>query len=503
LPVTDLDFARGRIGVIDIGSNSLRLVVYDTAARAPTPLFNEKALCALGRGLGSSGRLNPEGVASALVNLQRFVAIANAIGVVRLDVIATAAVRDAADGADFVAEIRRQCGVEVAVLDGPGEGRLSALGVIAGIPNADGVVGDLGGGSVELVPVDRGAVGEGATLPLGPLRLAEFGDSERRLREVVEENIASVGWLQRYRGRSFYLVGGSWRALARIHMEQMNYPLHIIQNYTVPRAEAEQFFRMLGRLSRKSIEKIGSISRRRLETVPFASLVLSRIVEILAPERLVFSAYGLREGHVYNLLSDSERKGDPLIAGCAVLARTRPRFGITGEELFDWMSPLFPHEDTRHRRLRMAISLLSDTAWNEHPDYRADEAFLRSLRMPVAGIDHGERVFIATALHARYGGAAEAEIKQATRRLLSDVEHVEARRIGITLRLAYSLSGGAVGILEQLRLAPVEDEIVLSVPDDCQLWSGETVQRRFDAVGRAFERRAVVRLGGGGRVARA
>jgi exopolyphosphatase / guanosine-5'-triphosphate,3'-diphosphate pyrophosphatase len=503
LPVTDIDLARGRIGVIDIGSNSLRLVVYDTAARAPTPLFNEKALCALGRGLGSSGRLNPDGVASAIVNLQRFVAIAHAIGVARLDVIATAAVRDAADGADFVAEIRRQCGVEVAVLDGPGEGRLSALGVVAGVPDADGVIGDLGGGSVELVPVDHGAVGDGATLPLGPLRLAEFGDSEKRLREVVEDSIASVDWLQRHRGRSFYLVGGAWRALARIHMEHMNYPLHIIQNYTVPRAEAEQFFRLLGRLSRKSLEKIAAISKRRLETVPFAALVLSRIVEVLAPERLVFSAYGLREGHVYDLLPESERAADPLIAGCGVLARTRPRFGITGEELFAWMSPLFPAEDPRRLRLRMAISLLSDTAWNEHPDYRADEAFLRSLRMPVAGIDHGERVFIATALHARYGGAAEAEIKQPTRRLISEVEHAEARRIGITLRLAYSVSGGAVGILEQLRLASVGDEIVISVPDDCQLWSGETVQRRFDAVGRAFERRAIVLLGDARRAARA
>jgi exopolyphosphatase/guanosine-5'-triphosphate,3'-diphosphate pyrophosphatase len=502
LPVTDLDLARGRIGVIDIGSNSLRLVVYDTAARAPTPLFNEKALCALGRGLGSSGRLNPEGVAAAIINLQRFVAIAHAIGVVRLDVIATAAVRDAADGADFVGEIRRECGVEVAVLDGAGEGRLSALGVIAGVPDADGVVGDLGGGSVELVPVDRGAIGEGATLPLGPLRLAEFGDSERRLREVIEDDIASVDWLQRYRGRSFYLVGGAWRALARIHMEQMGYPLHIIQNYTVPRADAEQFFRMLGRLSRKSLEKISTISKRRLETVPFASLVLSRIVEVLAPERLVFSAYGLREGHVYDLLPDDERRADPLIAGCVVLARAKPRFGIAGDELFAWMTPLFPQEDARRGRLRMAISLLSDTAWNEHPDYRADEAFLRSLRMPVAGIDHGERVFIATALHARYGGSAEADVKQATRRLIGEAEHTEARRIGIALRLAYTLSGGAVGILEQLRLTAVDGDIVISVPDDCLLWSGETVQRRFDAVGRAFERRAIVRLGDARRAAR-
>jgi exopolyphosphatase/guanosine-5'-triphosphate,3'-diphosphate pyrophosphatase len=487
---------RDCIAVIDIGSNSLRLVVYDRVGRAPLALFNEKVLCGLGRGLGRTGRLNADAIAPALANLQRFVALARAVGVARLDIIATAAVRDASDGAQFVAEATRRCGVPINILDGGAEGRLSALGVVAGIPQADGVVGDLGGGSVELIPVDLGQVGEGPSLPLGPLRLAEYGDDEKRLRDFVDGQLASVPWLRRYRGRSFYLVGGAWRALARIHMDQVRYPLHIIQSYVVPRGEAEQIFRFISRLSRKSLEKMAAVSKRRIEAVPLAAFVLSRIVDAIAPERLVFSAYGLREGHLYDLLPDAERKEDPLLVACAAMARTSPRFGITGDELFEWVAPLFPGEDARRRRLRLAASILSDSAWNEHPDYRADEAFMRGLRMPFAGIDHGERVFVATVLHARYGGAADAAVKDETRRLIGDADHVSARAIGLALRLGYVLSGGAPDVLTRTRLALRDNEVTLDAPEGDPLWSGETVQRRLDAVGRAFERRGVIRLDG-------
>jgi exopolyphosphatase/guanosine-5'-triphosphate,3'-diphosphate pyrophosphatase len=494
---------RGRIAVIDIGSNSLRLVVYDRLGRSPLALFNEKVLCGLGRGLERSRRLNPDAIGPALENLQRFVALARAVGVARLDIIATAAVRDASDGREFVAEATRRCGVPVDILDGAAEGRLSALGVVAGIPQADGVVGDLGGGSVELIPVDLGQVGDGATLPLGPLRLAEYADDEKRLRDVVDTHIASVPWLRRYRGRSFYLVGGAWRALARIHMDQVHYPLHIIQNYVVPRGEAEHIFRFIGRLSRKSLEKVAAVSKKRIEAVPLAAYVLSRMVDAIQPERLVFSAYGLREGHLYDLLPGAERKQDPLLVACAIMAESTPRFGIVGEELFDWMSPLFPGEEPRRRRLRLAASLLSDTAWNEHPDYRAEEAFLRGLRMPFAGIDHGERVFVANALHARYGGAADAPIREETKRLISEADHAAARAIGLVMRFGYTLCGGAPGVLTRTRLALRDGEVTLQAPEDDPLWTGETVLRRFEAVGRAFGRRAVIRLDGRKLVARA
>jgi exopolyphosphatase/guanosine-5'-triphosphate,3'-diphosphate pyrophosphatase len=236
------------------------------------------------------------------------------------------------------------------------------------------------------------------------------------------------------------------------------------------------------------------ISKKRIEAVPLAALVLSRLVNVIEPARLVFSAYGLREGHVYDLLSEAERREDPLLAGCRAIAGASPRFGITGDELFEWMSPLFPSEDANRGRLRLAAALLSDTAWRAHPDYRADEAFEHAVKMPVAGLEHRERVFVATALHARYGGPADAAIKLPTKRLIGDDDHAAARSIGLVLRLGYTLSGGAPAILPRTRLALRDQEIVLMVPEKGPpLWSGETVQRRLDAVGRAFDRRPVIR----------
>ena len=161
------------VAVIDIGSNSLRLVVYDAPRRAAHTLLNEKVMCGLGRGLERTGRLNPEGVVQAKANLQRFVALARAAGAARIDVLATAAVRDAEDGADFVNDVEKRLSIRVRVLPGAEEGRLSALGVLAGIPDAAGVVGDLGGGSIELAAIGNGRVGSVATLPIGPLRLIE------------------------------------------------------------------------------------------------------------------------------------------------------------------------------------------------------------------------------------------------------------------------------------------------------------------------------------------
>src|SRR5260221_6815118 len=241
---------RDRIAVIGVGLNSLRLVVYDRVGRSPLAVFNEKVLCGLGRGLGRSGRLNADAIAPALANLQRFVALARAVGVTRLDIIATAAVRDASDGAQFVAEATRRCGIPINILDGGAERRPSALGVVAGIPRAEGVVGDLGGGSVELIPVDLGQVGEGPSLPLGPLRLAEYGDDEKRLRDIVDGQLASIPWLRRYRGRSFYLVGGAWRAPARLHKDPVGYTLHMLPDYVLPRRRVQPYLRILQRASR-------------------------------------------------------------------------------------------------------------------------------------------------------------------------------------------------------------------------------------------------------------
>jgi exopolyphosphatase/guanosine-5'-triphosphate,3'-diphosphate pyrophosphatase len=492
----------GRIAVVDVGSNSLRLVVFERLGTTLVPLLNEKVMCALGRGIATTGRLNRDGVELAYANLQRFVALARALGVDHLAIIATAAVREASDGTAFAAEAERQCGVPVRIIGGGEEARLSAAGVLAGIRGADGVVGDLGGGSVELVRVAAAPaaphIGTAISLPLGPLRLGEFGDNRKAMLEAIERAIAGAPVLREAAGRSLYLVGGAWRAIARLHMEQTHYPLHIIHEYKIGRRPAEDFLDIIAGQSRRSLERITPISRRRLESVPVAALILRRLIAAGRPERIVFSAFGLREGYAYGLLP-AESADDPLIEASIGIAASQSRWHHRlpyagearvepgdGDRLQRWVAPVFAGLIPARKRLHRAVCWLSDIAWAEHPDYRATHAFARSLTMPVAQLDHAERVFIAAALHARYGGSADDPAKALTRTLLDDAAAADARALGLALRLAYTLSGGALELLDQVRLIRESTGIALALPPAGSLFMGEAVQRRLDALGRAL-----------------
>jgi exopolyphosphatase / guanosine-5'-triphosphate,3'-diphosphate pyrophosphatase len=480
--------ATGRIAVVDVGSNSLRLVVFERLGTSLLPLLNEKVMCALGRGIAATGRLNRNGVELAYGNLQRFVALSRALGVDHLAVIATAAVREARDGRAFAAEAERLCGVPVRVIDGSEEARLSAAGVLAGIRGADGVVGDLGGGSVELVRVDAAAVdpvGSGVSLPLGPLRLAELGDNRKSLIETIDRTIDSTAVLRAAAGKTLYLVGGAWRAIARLHIEQTHYPLHIIHEYTIPLRPAEEFLEIVAGQSRRSLERITGISRRRLEVVPLAALILHRLIQSCRPAQIVFSAFGLREGYAYGLLPVEPRSA-PLIAAAKGMAMSQGRGRADGDRLQRWVALLFPELAERSRLLHHAACWLSDFSWSEHPDYRAAHAFTRSLTMPLAQLNHPDRVFIASALHARYGGAADDPLKATMRPLLDDAAADEARVLGLALRLAYTLCGGALELLDAVRLVRRPDSVDLELPEEGSLFTGEAVSRRLDALGRAL-----------------
>lgn len=493
--------ASGRVGIIDLGSNSLRLAVFERHGTALFPLLNEKVMCGLARGLSVTGRLNREGKGLALVNLHRFVALARAIGVDQLAILATAAVRDASDGQAFADEVARQCEVPVAVIDGAEEARLSAAGVLTGIPEADGIVADLGGGSVELVSVSRpiagrpdsARVGHGISLPLGPLRFGELDSSPKAVSDAVDRVLASAPVTRANPGQSFYLVGGAARAIARLHMEHTHYPLHIIHHYTIGRGEAEAFFEIIGRLSRKSLERIMTISRKRLEVVPLAALILRRLVIAIGPQRVVFSAYGLREGYASGFVPPAERDPDPLIAACMKFAQTESRFPPVGDQLLEWTEALFPNLSEPARRLHRAVCWLGDFAWIEHPDYRAQEAFTRSLRLPFAAVTHSERVFIASVLHTRYGGASDDPVRELTQALLDPQLAGQVRTLGLALQLAYTLTGGKIDLLDGTWLGRDRGNLILEVPTTNGLFAGETVHRRLEAVARSVGAAAALR----------
>ncbi|MBM3537941.1 MAG: exopolyphosphatase [Alphaproteobacteria bacterium] len=488
--------AQGPVGVIDIGSNSIRLVVFSGSGRAPHPIFNEKVLCGLGRGLERTGRLHEEGVESALANLGRFAGLVEAMNVHHLRVVATAAVREAENGPEFARAVRRQAGLKVEILDGAEEARLSALGVLSGMPQADGLMGDLGGGSLELVALRQGKLGRHETLPFGPLRLREVAErSKGELRNHVERRLDELPWLSSAKGRDFYAVGGAWRAIARLHMAHTNYPLRVIHHYTVSRGRAQDFLDLIAGLSRDSLERIGRVPRKRLEVLPVAALVLQQILERARPAQLVFTAMGLREGCLYDAMPQAVRSLDPLIAAADEAAALNPRFVVDGRALHAWLQPLFRKSEPETARLRLTACLLSDMAWNEHPDYRAEIAFLRLLRMPVVAVDHPGRAFVALAVHTRYAGTAEGGPTAPAWQLMSEGGIREAWRLGLALRLAFAISGGAPSILKRVRLERDGDQLRLRVPRSLSTMIGEVVERRFEDLVEACGGKGKIKIG--------
>jgi exopolyphosphatase/guanosine-5'-triphosphate,3'-diphosphate pyrophosphatase len=476
------------VAVVDIGSNSVRLVVFDGLRRMPLALYNEKVTCELGRGIEEDGHLRPDSVARAITSLERFVAIARHIGADTPLLLATAAARDATDGSDFATEVRRRLRVDMRILSGAEEARLSALGTVSGNPSATGVVGDLGGGSLEVVALDQGALGAQATLPVGPLRLMALGSNAAAasVRDAVNARLAEVPWLAAMKGADFFAVGGAWRALARLHMAQEDYPLRVIHNYAISGSEAAALCDVVARMSRQSLKRVAEVSRNRLAALPWAAFVLRRVLATLQPRRVVFSANGLREGVVYDMLGAAERRRDPLIAACENLMRDRERGRPHGAALARFIAPVFERRDERSATLRRAACLLSDIGWREHPEYRAEAALESALRLPFGCLDHAERGWLALALHARYGGPAEVSETRLARRLVSSDGASAARAVGLALRLGYSLSGSVASLLAHARLERNGGTLKLATGARLKPFVGELVERRLGAVADAL-----------------
>ena len=482
-----------RVAVVDIGSNSIRLVVFEGLKRVPTPVFNEKVICGLGRELHSTGRLSEESLDLALPNLERFARLARGMGIERIVQLATAAAREAENGAAFVAEVERRTRLPVQVLSGEEEARIAAEGVLAGTPGADGVMGDLGGGSLELVRLEAGEIGDWVTLPLGPLRLAEASGGSRSAAEAeIERALETVPWLAEARGGSFYAVGGAWRAVARVLMDQRSHPLPVIHSYSVPAGEVEEMMRVLAGLGKRTLSRMPSVSRRRVDGLPYGASLLRAVTRATGVRSVVWSSYGLREGYLYTQLSDGDRRRDPLLATAAELSETDGRFVGFAEAMSRWTAPLMLEdrddaEEGAETRLRLAAAYLADISWREHPDHRARQAVWRLLYFPFAGIEHAERAFLAYAVFSRYGGGAKDPDAGPALALLSNKQRRRARCLGLAMRLAFALAGGVPSLLESTALGYRGGTLLLRLPKDGTVPHGTAVERRFAALRDAAE----------------
>jgi exopolyphosphatase / guanosine-5'-triphosphate,3'-diphosphate pyrophosphatase len=484
------EFAPGRIydsgpvAIIDIGSNSVRLVVYERLSRSATPLFNEKELCELARGVASSGRLHPYAIASALTALRRFRLLCSQMGVTAVHVLATAAAREAVNGADFIASVEAVAGVPVCLLSGAEEARLTALGIVSGVENPDGIAGDLGGGSLEVVDVAGNKIGSGETFPLGGVRLEDAAEkSIKRAEKIAAELLSSSAVLAGGARRSFYAIGGTWRSLARLHMRQTGYPLHVMHNYCLSPEETSEFCKMVSRRDLNSLDSIEVVSRPRRSLLPYGAIVLDQIIKVMKPSEIVMSALGVREGRLYDLLDDKEKARDPLIAACEELAYLRSRSPRHVHELFPWTSGVFEalglDESSEERRLRHAACLLADIGWRAHPEYRGEQSLNLIAHAAFIGIDHPGRAYLALANYYRHEGLIDEQLSPRIRELGSTRIMERARALGATLRVAYLISGAMPGVVGRTRVEARDKQLALILPADISALAGDRVTRRL------------------------
>ncbi len=462
-----------RIGVMDVGSNSVRLVVYDVRGRAMQPRFNEKVLAGLGRGLSATGKLNPEGVEVAVAALARFASITRAQKVEALFPFATAAVREAADGKDFVERVKKETGVTLRVLSGSDEARFAAEGVLAGTPGVDGVAGDLGGSSLELARLVNGRYEGGSTYPLGPLALDQGGAfNEDKAMSRVKDVLSGSPELKKA-GDVFFAVGGAWRSIGTMHMELTRAPLHMLQNYEMDAADLSKLLAEI--LSgKKHIELVQDVARKRAATIPFAAAVLKAVIDQGKFKSIMISSYGVREGIIFDSLDAAERQEDPLEAGIDALIADEQAAEF-GRALAEWAVEAAPY--TLNARLSSAACRLVDIGALLHPDHRADLAFDLVARAPLSGLTHRDRAALALAVASRFKRGVRNDVSE---KLLDPNLAGRARALGALMRLAADFSGRSAALLKHARLTCDGDTLSLKVSPPYRALVSESVERRLE-----------------------
>ncbi|MEL6288450.1 MAG: Ppx/GppA family phosphatase [Pseudomonadota bacterium] len=483
--------------VIDIGSNSVRLVVFEGLILNPAPIYNERVTCGLGRGVSANGEMGMQTIERAARALTRFAVAAERLGVGQLRAIATAAVREASDGPVFIETAERILGQPIEVLTGREEARLAALGVRAGIHRPNGIAGDLGGGSLELADIRAKSLGETVTLPLGGLRLAEtVGTDLQAAKKLIDRHLAEHEWIKAGQGRPFFAIGGTWRAFARLHMTYRGYPLKILHQYRLSAAETMRFASVLLDRPAPMLEEAQQLSKTRLETLPFGALLLQRIVKRVRPSNIVICATGIREGALFERLPKTVRKHDAFLETCRALNARRARLPAYAEDLCAWTDHVMAvseiEETDELRRLRHAACYMSELGWRAHPDYRSEQSAAMLENAASTSIDHRGIAFLSLVVYYRHEGAVQEGEASIYRALTSQSIERRAQVIGAALRVAHALSFGQPGSLRKKKLVRDGRYLELHLTARDARVSGERIERRHRALARALGKDARV-----------
>ncbi|MEM9787633.1 MAG: Ppx/GppA family phosphatase [Pseudomonadota bacterium] len=484
-----------RVGVIDVGSNSVRLVVFDGAARSPAYFYNEKIMCALGAGLSETGHLNPEGRVRALAAIRRFAALADGMGILPLTAVATAAVREASDGKDFQDAVLRETGIKLWVIDGKEEARLSAQGVLLGWPGSYGLVCDIGGSSMELADLAEGRVGRRVTSALGPLKLREVKGGRKAIKAYVRETMERLhDEMGNETGRRLFLVGGSWRAIARVDMERRDYPLTVLHEYRMSSRQISKTAEYIRKSDLQDLRSRCNISDSRMSLVPYATIVLKELMRVFKPKDVTVSSYGIREGMLYEQMPRELRERDPLIEACRFAEAKDARLPGFGRVLYDFVKPLFPRANWQRKRIIKAACLLHDVSWRAHPDYRAEVTFDNATRANLGGLKHYERVLLGLALMNRYTSKTGNSRFQPLFEMLNADQIREAEILGKAMRLGAMLWITADEKPGDLKWSPKSKELRLTLTEKARPLFGEVAEARFAALANVLDVRPVVKF---------
>ncbi|HYD17546.1 MAG TPA: Ppx/GppA family phosphatase [Patescibacteria group bacterium] len=481
------------VAVLDIGSNAVRFVVYDGLNRAPFKIHNERTQCHLGKHLATTGMLNPDGVNAAFEAIGRYAGLIKAMKIKQVKAVATAAMRDAKDGGDFIKKVKSEFGLKIDIIEGEEEARLASQGVMMNGLGANGVIGDYGGGSLELIVVEKDVVKHKTSLPIGAHRLHAI-QGEAAQKKAVEEQLAGVPFLQNYEGRDFYAMGGAWRSMARAHMRMIKHPVLMLDHYTIDGKKAADYAAYIAKQSPASLAKTVGMMEKRVHDIGVAAMAMACVFDILKPSRLIFSGTGLREGLLYDQLAPAVQKEDSLLASCEKIARQVSRFSDHDgfEALYKWIAPLYGAADAQTKKLLKASCLLSDIGWFEHEDYQADHAFERILVMPFYGTDHAGRAHLALTQYVRYGGDPDRK-SETVQKLLTEKDVTVATVTGLALATGYLLTGGALGLLKDSELILEGKTITLNLRAKSHMLNAEVVTKAFGRLADAMGKDAVIK----------
>lgn len=474
------------VAVLDIGSNSVRLVVYERHARSLTPLYNEKTACALGRGLAQTGKIAYENIDRALTAIQRFALVSRLMRVGTTHILATSAVREASNSKAFVDAVEEIMGAKVTVLSGAEEAHFAALGAISGMPGFVGVVGDLGGGSLELSSIADGTDSTGETHELGVIRLQDDSENSPAKAQAVAKRRLKKSALLTARGGSFCAIGGTWRSLAKVHQVLRDYPLHMVQHYEVAAADMLELCEQIVAATAAGKPYTGSehVSSSRRELVPYGAAVMIEVLKAGKFDTVVFSALGVREGYLYGLLGDAERSVDPLMQTAEQMSVLRSRSPAHAEDLIEFTAAFLTTvgitETEEELRLRKVACYLADIGWRGHPDYRGEQAVDMVAYGSATGVDHPGRAFLAEVLAVRYMGLKQKSMSQSLLALSGAGMSARARLLGAAFRVAYPMSAAMPGVLPRVSFSVDKGILRLHLPTDLAFLDGEHLRGRLD-----------------------